>query len=157
MSPGAGSPSAAALVRRAREDAGFSQRDLALRAGVKQPNLAAIESGTRVPGDELLERILRAAKLRPSIPLELSAARIVEIARDYGLSNVRVFGSSALGTDTSSSDIDLLVSADSQVDYLALAAFGNAVAELVGFPVDVVVDEPEDPTVAAIQRHAVPL
>jgi predicted nucleotidyltransferase/DNA-binding XRE family transcriptional regulator len=147
----------AILVRRAREDARLSQRDLARRAGVQQPNLAAIESGTRGPGKELLERILRAAELRPSIPLELNADRIRRLAPSYGLSDVRVFGSTVHGTDNSASDVDLLVRARADVDYLALAAFRQQVADILGFPVDTVIDVPESPDVAAISADAVPL
>ncbi|MEV1129285.1 helix-turn-helix domain-containing protein [Agromyces sp. NPDC049794] len=149
--------SAAALVRRAREDAGMSQRELADRAGLKQPNLAAIESGAREPSSELLSRILRAARLRPSIPLELFASRIRALGPRYGVSNIRVFGSAARGTDTERSDVDLLVNAGDQVDFLTLAAFREEVAGILGFPVDAVVDDPDDEIVRVIRREAVPL
>ncbi|WP_136709602.1 XRE family transcriptional regulator [Agromyces sp. H66] len=149
--------SAAALVRRAREDAGMSQRDLAARAGLKQPNLAAIESGAREPSSELLSRILRAARLRPSIPLELFASRIRALGPRYGVSNIRVFGSAARGTDTERSDVDLLVDAVDEVDFLTLAAFREEVASILGFPVDAVVDDPDDEIVRVIRREAVPL
>lgn len=150
-------PDAATLVRRAREDAGLSQRALATLSGVRQPNLAAIESGTRIPSDELLSRILRAARLRPSVPLELFAERIRELAPDFGVRDIRVFGSAAAGTDTAESDVDLLVQVDDDVDYLTLAAFRQAVADLIGFSVDAVVDDPRDPIVAGLRATAVPL
>lgn len=149
--------SAAALVRRAREDAGLSQRELARRSGVKQPNLAAIESGARDPSDELLSRILRAAKLRPSIPLELFASQIRQLGPRFGVSDIRVFGSAARGTDTERSDVDLLVSARDDVDFLTLASFRDEVAKIIGFPVDAVVDDPDDDVVRAIRSEAVPL
>ncbi|MGI9822178.1 helix-turn-helix domain-containing protein [Agromyces sp. Marseille-Q5079] len=148
---------AATLVRRAREDAGLSQRALATLAGIKQPNLAMIESGARVPSDDLRERILRAARMRPSIPLELFAERILELAPKYGVSDIRVFGSAARGTDTADSDVDLLVGAGPDVDFLTLAAFRQEVADLIGFPVDAVVDDDADPVVRALRREAVPL
>ncbi|MGW9630245.1 helix-turn-helix domain-containing protein [Agromyces sp. NPDC055520] len=147
----------ATLVRRAREDAGISQRALAALAGVKQPNLAAIEAGTRKPSAELLARILGAARMRPSIPLELFADRILELAPKYGVSDIRVFGSAAHGTDTAESDIDLLVDASPSVDFLTLAAFRQEVSDLLGFPVDAVVDDDTDPIVRSIRREAVPL
>lgn len=149
--------SAATLVRRARTDAGLSQRELASLARVNQPNLAAIESGSREPSDELLSRILRAARLRPSIPLELFAARIRALGPRYGVSEIRVFGSAARGTDTERSDVDLLVAATDQVDFLALAAFREEVAEIIGFPVDAIIDDPDDDIVRLIRREAVPL
>ena len=152
-----GATDAATLVRRAREDAGLSQRALATLAGIKQPNLAMIESGARVPSAELLARILRAARMRPSIPLELFAERILELAPRYGIRDIRVFGSAARGSDTANSDVDLLVSAEASVDFLTLAAFRQEVSELIGFPVDAIIDDESDPTVQAIRREAVPL
>ncbi|WP_448006186.1 helix-turn-helix domain-containing protein [Agromyces bauzanensis] len=157
LAMGASQDSAAALVRRAREDAGMSQRELAHRAQLKQPNLAAIESGAREPSDELLSRILRAAKLRPSIPLELFASRIRALGPRYGVSNIRVFGSAARGTDTERSDVDLLVNAADEVDFLSLAAFRDEASRILGFPVDAIVDDPEDEVVRVIRREAVPL
>lgn len=149
--------SVATLVRRAREDVGLSQRELAALVGLHQPNLAAIESGTRRPNDEMLARILRVARLRPSIPLELHAARVRQVADRFALSNLRVFGSAALGTDHEASDVDLLVEAADDVDFLTLGAFRNEVAQLLGFPVDVVIDEGNSPAVQAIRAQAVPL
>lgn len=147
------------LVRRAREDAGLSQRVLAERAGLRQPNLAAIESGSREPSSDLLDRILIAARLRPSIPLELFADRVRAIATRHGLGDVRVFGSAVRGTDTDRSDVDLLVSADDNVDYLALAAFRGEVQALLGFPVDTLVDDgsTNDDVLRAIRAEAIPL
>lgn len=49
----------AAVLRRARQGAGLSQRDLAGRAGVAQPAIARIESGGVVPRVDTLERLLR--------------------------------------------------------------------------------------------------
>ena len=152
-----GATDAAALVRRAREDAGLSQRALATLAGIKQPNLAMIESGARVPSAELLARILRGARMRPSIPLELFAERILELAPRYGIRDIRVFGSAARGSDTANSDVDLLVGAEASVDFLTLAAFRQEVSELIGFPVDAIIDDESDPAVQAIRREAVPL
>lgn len=147
----------AALVRLAREDAGLSQRALAELAGVRQPNLAAIESGSREPSAELLDRILTAAKLRPSIALEFSAEEIRGLGLEYGIHDIRVFGSAVRGTDTEWSDVDLLVAADDEVDFLRLAAFRGAVQQLLGFPVDVIVDDPDNDIVRIIAAEAVRL
>ena len=50
----------ALTLRRARRAAGFSQRELARRAGVAQPAVARIEAGGVVPRVDTLEKLLRA-------------------------------------------------------------------------------------------------
>ena len=49
------------LIRLARLDAGFSQRELADRAGTSQPTIAAYETGRKIPTFDTLLRIVRAA------------------------------------------------------------------------------------------------
>src|SRR5699024_1578743 len=56
-------------VRTRREILGLSQRDLAARSGVKQPLIAAIEKGRRVPSDAVRRSLDRALTLRPSAAL----------------------------------------------------------------------------------------
>ena len=51
---------AARILRAARAHAGLTQRALASRAGVPQPSVAAIESGTQDPRFRTLERLVRA-------------------------------------------------------------------------------------------------
>ncbi|HZJ50685.1 MAG TPA: helix-turn-helix domain-containing protein [Actinomycetota bacterium] len=51
---------ASQALRHARRAAGFSQRDLAARAGVAQPAIARIETGRVVPRVDTLDRLLRA-------------------------------------------------------------------------------------------------
>ncbi len=58
---------AAELIRRARQDVGMSQEALASAAHMQQPTISAYESGRQQPRAESLERILRAARTRPSI------------------------------------------------------------------------------------------
>src|SRR5699024_11181543 len=60
---------APALIRTARLAAGYSQAELARRAGLRQSHVAAMESGRRPVSAEMLGRVLRAARYRPSIPL----------------------------------------------------------------------------------------
>ena len=50
---------AATLIREARIRRGFTQRQLAERAGVTQPMLSLIERGLRDPRHSTVERILR--------------------------------------------------------------------------------------------------
>ena len=51
---------AAEALRHARRRKGFSQRELARRAGVQQPVVARIESGTVTPRVDTLQRLLEA-------------------------------------------------------------------------------------------------
>jgi transcriptional regulator with XRE-family HTH domain len=52
--------SAAELLRSARRRAGLSQRELARRARIPQPTIAAIERGRQDPRYRTLSRLLRA-------------------------------------------------------------------------------------------------
>jgi len=112
---------------------------------MSQPNVAAIESGTRLAGDGVLERLLRAADYRPSLPLETAADAIVAAGEEHGIHDIRVFGSVATGSDHFTSDIDLLARIDTGRSYLDIAMFQNAVEGLTGFPVDVVIDDDKRP------------
>ena len=88
----------------------------------------------------MLERVLRAADYRPSLPLADYADQITAIAARRGIERVRVFGSTVHGEDHFDSDIDLLVSPGPRVDLFDLALFAEEVRALTGFPVDVVTD-----------------
>lgn len=50
-----------ALLREARGRAGLSQRALAERSGVGQPEIARIENGRQEPGFDRLERLVHSA------------------------------------------------------------------------------------------------
>lgn len=136
---------ASTLVAAARADARMSQAQLARAAGMSQPNVAAIESGTRAAGASVLERLLRAADYRPSLPLEMSADAIVAAGEENGIQDIRVFGSVATGSDHFTSDIDVLARIDAGRSYLDIAMFQNVVEALTGFPVDVVIDDDARP------------
>lgn len=145
------------LIRRARLDAGLTQSELASRAGVSQPSLAQMEKGTRSPSDDMVERLLRAADYRPSLPLADFADQISAIATKRGIERVRVFGSTVRGEDHFDSDIDLLVTPRPDVDLLDLALFAEEVRVITGFPVDVVADTSDAPRVIEAAREAVAL
>ena len=49
------------LVREARKRARLTQAELADRARVPQSTIACIETGTRVPSSDMVERLVRAA------------------------------------------------------------------------------------------------
>ena len=57
------------LVREARRRAGFTQAELAQRAGVAKSTVGRIESGARVPSTEMVERLVRAAGFDVSVSL----------------------------------------------------------------------------------------
>ena len=145
------------LIRAARRDAGLTQARLAQRAGVQQPSLAQMESGNRPVSAQMLERILRAADYRPSIPLAAHAAEIVESARAHRLSNPRVFGSVLRGEDTFDSDLDVLVTPDLDADLFDVALFITEVEALTGFPVDAVSDAGVPEALSDAVREAVRL
>ena len=151
------SDDAPAVIRAARADAGLTQLELARRAGLRQPSLAQMESGTRPVSEQMLERVLRAAGYRPSVPLSTHADEIIERARAHGLEALRVFGSVVRGEDGFDSDIDLVVTPSAGTDLFDLALFVHEVEELTGFPTDVVSDTNVPAARADAVREAVPL
>ena len=76
----------------------------------------------------------------PHEALDQHRDELKELAADYGLSNVRVFGSAGQGTDTAQSDLDILVTRAPNVGLLTIAEFAFAAELLLGVPVDVVTD-----------------
>lgn len=127
-------------VRQLREQAGLSQSELAARSGVAQPNIAAYESGRRRASAQMLQRLRLAARPLPRQTLTENRDALEELAKDFGLSNVRVFGSTVRGADKPGSDLDLLVTRRAGVGLLTIAAFSEAASELLGVEVDVVTD-----------------
>jgi predicted nucleotidyltransferase len=116
---------------------------------MSQPNVAAIETGTRTPSDDALMRLLQAADYRPSLAVEANAQEIVDAGARHGLRDIRVFGSVATGADHFASDIDLLARVESGRGYFDIAAFTHTVEQLTGFPVDVIVDDERRPAFLA--------
>ena len=62
--PTAATSATGAYVRRLREQAGLSQRELAHRLGCQQPAIARLEAGQASPNMRTLERIAEALDLR---------------------------------------------------------------------------------------------
>jgi transcriptional regulator with XRE-family HTH domain len=60
----------AGTLRRARESAGLSIREVARRAGTSHAAVVAYEQGAREPRVDTFERLLRAMGLRPRLELE---------------------------------------------------------------------------------------
>jgi uncharacterized protein len=68
-------------------------------------------------------------------------AEILEIARQHGAKNMRVFGSTARGDDDNQSDIDFLVDLDKGRSLLDLGGLLMDLQKLLGRPVDVVTEK----------------
>lgn len=96
--------------------------------------------------------------IRETLPSEVLRARradVLDMILKHGGSNPRVFGSVARGTDTPESDIDILIELPPE------RAWGFAsvpkLSEMLGMPVDVVIESSLKPKHAAILREARPL
>jgi predicted nucleotidyltransferase len=129
---------AAGQLCAARLHAGLTQQQLAELSGVRQPNIAAYERGLRRPSQSMLKRLLDAARPRPSVVFDANRVKIREIAARHRARDVRVFGSVARRTDSSNSDLDLLVTFDDDATLLDQTALIDELQDLLGIPVDVV-------------------
>lgn len=125
-------------VRELREAAGLSQVELSLRSGVAQPNIAAYETGRRRASADMIERLRAAARPRPSEVLASHHDELELLANRFGLSNLRIFGSTVRRADSPGSDLDLLITRADGTGLLTLAAFAEEASELLGVEVDVV-------------------
>jgi uncharacterized protein len=72
--------------------------------------------------------------------LTAHAAEIRRIAAAHGMDHLRIFGSGATGTETPSSDLDLLVDVAADRDLLDLIEFKLNLEDLLGYKVDVVTE-----------------
>lgn len=144
-------------LRRRRQDAGLTQRDLALRSGVPQPNIAAYESGRRTPAAGTLERLDGVLNTPTLERIRATRELIIRAAEGRRLSDVRVFGSVARGEAGVGSDVDLLVHPGPEASLFDLAGFMAEVEEMLGLGVDVVSDRGHGPVMDRIRAEAVPL
>lgn len=145
------------VLRRRRQDAKLSQRQLALRSAVPQPNIAAYESGRRTPAAQTLDRLDRALRVPTLERLLADREAIFRMAERRRLSNVRVFGSVARGQAGANSDVDLLVHPSPEASVFDLAGFMAEVQEVLGVDVDVVADRGRGPVMDRIRAEAVAL
>lgn len=125
-------------IRAMRLAAGLTQSELASRAGTARPNIAAYESGSKVPSPEVRERLIAAMRPKPSDALRGHEAEVIQIAERRGATRVRVFGSVAKGSDTIDSDLDLLVDPASETSLFDLYELEDEIAQLLGVAVEVV-------------------
>ncbi|WP_136523960.1 nucleotidyltransferase domain-containing protein [Geomonas ferrireducens] len=83
----------------------------------------------------------RRPRPRPSEQLAIYREEIKAIALAHHVTNVRIFGSTARGEDTSKSDLDLLVSPiKGETGLMELVKIAARVKKLIKVPVDVVLD-----------------
>ena len=127
-------------VRGMRLRAGLSQRQLADLSGIAQPNISAYESGKLTPSPATLARIAQATAVRPSSLLAQLRDEVVAVAARHHASNVRVFGSVATGSDTPSSDLDLLVHFSDEASLYDQIGLTLELEDLLGVRVDVISD-----------------
>jgi predicted nucleotidyltransferase len=144
-------------LRARRTTAGLSQRALALRSGVPQPNITAYETGRRIPSAGTLDRLAAILDLPTLERLRSEREQIIEAARRRRLSDVRVFGSVARGQAGPGSDVDLLVHPAPDASVFDLAGFMAEVEQVLGVGVDVVSDRGNGPAMDRIRAEAVPL
>ena len=93
-------------------------------------------------------------------PIVYLRSRREELAREYGITSLRVFGSWARGDAGHDSDIDILIEAEKpyRFDLLGLIALEQELSEDIGLPVDLVLDEDLKPGIAARARtEAIPV
>ena len=144
-------------LRLRRAAAGLTQRELATASGVKQPLIAAIESGARQPTASARAALEGALQVRPSQVLRVARDQVLAAVLAIGGENVRVFGSVAHGTDKPDSDIDLLVTFPPGSDIVTLLALEEDLANLLTVPVDVVSAGSSGPVLVRALVEAVPL
>src|SRR5215471_3875026 len=167
---------AGALLRRARVAAGLSQAELADRAGVTQSVISAYESGHRQPALRTLAALIEAADHELVIDVRQQPRRLsrlsgpvgqrvrrrrldlIAAAAAHGVTNLRVFGSVARGTDRPDSDLDLLADLPPDMGLLSLGRVQAELEAIVGSQVDLVPADDLKPGVRArADRDLVPL
>jgi len=144
-------------LRARRISAKLTQRELAERAGVPQPNVSAYEVGRRMPNRDTIERLDRALQTPRLSRLRDARDSLIEAAARRGLSNLRVFGSVARGDADERSDVDLLVHPGPETSLFDLAGFMIDAEALLGTSVDVVSDRGRSPVLERIIAEAVSL
>lgn len=110
-------------VHRAAE-AGLTQREIAAAVRRSQPEVSR------------LLRVKRPGRLGQRVRSQRQ--RVLDIAREFGADDVRLFGSVADGSETAGSDIDLLVSSTDVLSLGTLSRMERALSDLLDAEVDVV-------------------
>ena len=164
----------AQLIVLARQKAGITQAQLAKRAGTSQPAVVRYESGQSSPSIATMTRLLRACgfdldiRLKKARISDLSSVRaqkirqhrgeVLKLAKKYGASNVRIFGSVVRGEDAPNSDLDLLVDIGEENNLWDVVQLETELEELLGIKVDVSPSRTLKSNVAdTALREAIPL
>lgn len=113
---------------------GWSQREIARAIGRSQPEVNRL---LRFHGESTGGMAVRRVR-----------RQIIATLKSAGLENPRIFGSVARGDDTPDSDVDLLVTARQPLGLFALARVEHTLGELIGRPVDLVLDDAIRPDLA---------
>ena len=96
------------MLREARSAAGLTQRALARLAGVQQPTVARIESGTVVPKVDTLDRLLRQCGRElvtaPRAGTGLDRSQITELLRLSPRDRLELLVADARGLDLLTSE-----------------------------------------------------
>ncbi len=140
-----------------RTAAGLTQRQLAGLSGVKQPLIAAIERGTRVPSDAARSALEQALQVRPSVLLRARRDEVLAALARIGANDPWVFGSVARGEDDPGSDLDLLVTFPPDADIVTLLTLEEELAKILTVPVDVVSSGSSGRVLDRARAEAVPL
>ena len=146
----------AALLRPARMQAGLSQMELAMRAGVTQSVISAYESGHRQPAIPALAALVDAAGYELVMDLRRQPRRLgrlsgpvgrrvrrrrhdlIAAAAAHGVRNLRVFGSVARGEDRPDSDVDLLADLPPGLSLIGLGRVEADLEAILGSHVDLI-------------------
>ncbi|MCL2803764.1 MAG: helix-turn-helix domain-containing protein [Micrococcales bacterium] len=150
-------PLTAHAMRTRRGLLGLSQRDLAERSGVKQPQLSAIESGRRQPTAAVEAAVEQHLRVPPSVMLASMRPKVLELITRHRGKAGYVFGSVAKGTDSWDSDLDVMVEFDQNADITDLLALEEELSSLLAVSVDVVSMGSSSRFVQSIRHEAVPL
>lgn len=145
------------FVRLRRALLGLSQRDLADRAGVKQPLIAAIETGRREPSESARTALTTALAMRPSAALAARRDEVRECFARAGLPAPQIFGSVAREDDDTTSDLDLIVEFTDHHDIVDLLVLQQELEDLLTVRVDIVDGRSRGSAAAAARAEAVAL
>lgn len=78
--------------------------------------------------------------MKPSQKIRQHQQKIQELAQQFGMKNVRIFGSVAKREDTDNSDLDVLVEASPTTTLFDIFGLQIELEELLNLKVDVVTD-----------------
>jgi len=109
--------------------------------------LTDIFETTRHAKNELEAGQTKKAQPKMDVLVEKNRQKILSIAREKGIRNVRVFGSMARNDANEKSDLDLLVELEEGKTGFALGGFLDAVSKLVKRKVDVVTEKSLHPNI----------